>query len=86
MYEDLATLAPSAIVCVAFLWGIWALIRHEMAPKRVAREDEDQDALAGDSASASSASAGGAASPTAAPSATGSGEEATASARVRGEL
>jgi hypothetical protein len=43
MYEDLATLAPSAIVCVAFLWGIWALIRHEMAPKRVAREDEDQD-------------------------------------------
>ena len=60
MYEDLATLAPSAIVCVAFLWGIWALIRHEMAPKRVAREDEDQDALAGDSAPAGGTPAGSA--------------------------
>ncbi|HEY1699693.1 MAG TPA: hypothetical protein VGG75_08280 [Trebonia sp.] len=91
MYEDLAALAPSAIVCAAFLWGIWALIRREMAPKRVAREDEDQDALAGDSAPASgtlagSAPASGAASPAAAGSATRSGEEAAASASKHGEL
>jgi hypothetical protein len=95
MYEDLATLAPSAIICAAFLWGIWALIRHEMAPKRVAREDEDQDALASDSAPVSGAPASGApvsnapssgaAKPTA-PSATRSGEEAPASASQRGEL
>jgi hypothetical protein len=91
MFEDLATLAPSAIVCVAFCWGIWALIRHEMAPRRVAREDEDQDALAGDSAPASGAPAsgapaGGAASSTAASPATGSGDEAAASASRHGEL
>jgi hypothetical protein len=34
MLQDLATLAPSAIVCAAFLVGVIALLRHEMAPKR----------------------------------------------------
>jgi hypothetical protein len=34
MAQDLATLAPSAIVCVAFLVGAWLLVRRELAPKR----------------------------------------------------
>jgi hypothetical protein len=38
MLQDLATLAPSAIVCAAFLVGVWMLLRHEMAPKRRARQ------------------------------------------------
>jgi flagellar biosynthesis/type III secretory pathway M-ring protein FliF/YscJ len=45
MLQDLAALAPPAIVCVAFLIGAWALVRRELAPKRRARaaEDSDQD-------------------------------------------
>lgn len=39
MLQDLATLAPSAIVCAAFLTGVVMLLRHEMAPKRRARQD-----------------------------------------------
>jgi hypothetical protein len=38
MLQDLATLAPSAIVCAAFLVGVWMLLRHEMAPKRRLRQ------------------------------------------------
>jgi flagellar biosynthesis/type III secretory pathway M-ring protein FliF/YscJ len=38
--QDLAVLTPSLIVCVAFLAGVFALLRHEMAPRRRAREDE----------------------------------------------
>jgi hypothetical protein len=34
MTQDLAALAPSAIVCVAFLIGGWMLLRRELAPKR----------------------------------------------------
>lgn len=34
MLQDLATLAPSVIICVAFLIGVGALLRREMAPKR----------------------------------------------------
>jgi hypothetical protein len=49
MLEDLATLAPSAIVCAAFLAGVVMLLRHEMAPKRRERRksapDADDDAL-----------------------------------------
>lgn len=41
MLQDLATLAPSAIVCAAFLTGVVMLLRHEMAPKRRAREDAE---------------------------------------------
>jgi hypothetical protein len=37
MMQDLAALAPPAIVCVAFLVGVWALVRRELAPKRRAR-------------------------------------------------
>jgi hypothetical protein len=37
MLQDLAALAPPAIVCVAFLAGAWALVRRELAPKRRAR-------------------------------------------------
>jgi hypothetical protein len=37
--QDLAVLTPSLIVCVAFLVGVFALLRHEMAPKRLNRED-----------------------------------------------
>jgi hypothetical protein len=34
MLQDLAALAPPAIVCVAFLVGAWAIVRRELAPKR----------------------------------------------------
>lgn len=34
MLQDLAALAPSLIVAVAFLWGVWALVRRELAPKK----------------------------------------------------
>jgi hypothetical protein len=37
MVQDLAALAPSAIVCAAFLIGAGLLLRHELAPKRRAR-------------------------------------------------
>ena len=43
MLEDLATLAPSAIVCAAFLTGVVMVARHEMAPKRRDREDSADD-------------------------------------------
>ena len=44
MTQDLAALAPSAIVCVAFLIGAWILLRRELAPKRRARAKADVDA------------------------------------------
>jgi hypothetical protein len=34
MLQDLAALAPPIIVCVAFLVGVGALLRRELAPKR----------------------------------------------------
>ena len=37
MTQDLAALAPSAIVCVAFLIGGWMLLRRELAPRRRSR-------------------------------------------------
>jgi hypothetical protein len=37
--QDLAVLAPSLLVCAVFVWGVVALLRHEMAPKRRNRED-----------------------------------------------
>jgi hypothetical protein len=46
MLQDLATLAPSAIVCGGFLVGVWMLLRHEMAPKR--RSQRDGQARPGD--------------------------------------
>jgi hypothetical protein len=39
MLQDLAALAPPAIVCAAFLVGAWALVRRELAPKRRARAE-----------------------------------------------
>jgi hypothetical protein len=54
MAQDLATLAPSAIVCVAFLVGAWLLVRRELAPKRGdrsrAREVPDEEESAPESA------------------------------------
>jgi hypothetical protein len=52
--QDLAVLTPSLIVCVAFLVGVLALLRHEMAPKRRNREDGGSaaDMSAGDPISA----------------------------------
>ena len=44
MLQDLAALAPPAIVCAAFLIGAWALVRRELAPKRRARAQADADA------------------------------------------
>jgi hypothetical protein len=34
MMQDLAALAPPAIVCAAFLVGAWVIVRKELAPKR----------------------------------------------------
>jgi hypothetical protein len=34
MLQDLAALAPSAIVCAVFLIGVGMLLRRELAPKR----------------------------------------------------
>ena len=42
MLQDLAALAPPAIVCAAFLVGAWALVRRELAPKRRARAQADE--------------------------------------------
>ena len=36
MSLDLAALAPSVIVCVAFLIGGWMLLRRELAPRPAA--------------------------------------------------
>ena len=44
MMQDLAAIAPPAIVCVAFLVGVWALVRRELAPKRRARGQTAQAA------------------------------------------
>jgi hypothetical protein len=37
MMQDLAALAPPAIVCAVFLVGAWVILRRELAPKRRAR-------------------------------------------------
>ena len=39
MLQDLGVLAPSLIVCVAFLAGVYALLRRELAPRRRNGED-----------------------------------------------
>jgi hypothetical protein len=41
MLQDLAALAPPAIVCVGFLIGAWVLLRRELAPKRRSRARSD---------------------------------------------
>lgn len=43
MLQDLGALAPSAIICVAFLAGVIALVKHEMAPRRKSRADSQAD-------------------------------------------
>jgi hypothetical protein len=43
MLQDLEVLAPSVIVCVAFLVGVGALVRRELAPKRKGREQSRPD-------------------------------------------
>jgi hypothetical protein len=51
MLQDLAALAPPAIVCAAFLVGAWVLVRKELAPKRRARAQAARaqaDAAAGE--------------------------------------
>ena len=39
MLQDLAALTPPAIVCAAVLIGAWAIVRHELAPKRKQRSE-----------------------------------------------
>jgi hypothetical protein len=36
--QDLGALAPSLVVCAAFLAGVFVLLRREMAPRRRNRE------------------------------------------------
>jgi hypothetical protein len=45
MLQDLAALAPPVIVCVAFLVGVGALVRRELAPKRRAARDGSKRAV-----------------------------------------
>ncbi|HEY0935805.1 MAG TPA: hypothetical protein VGD91_18935 [Trebonia sp.] len=47
MLQDLAALAPPAIVCVAFLVGAWVIVRRELAPRRRARAQAPSGAAAG---------------------------------------
>jgi hypothetical protein len=53
MLQDLAALAPSAIVCVAFLFGVGLLLRRELAPKRRASTKSSRGADEGDDGSES---------------------------------
>lgn len=39
MLQDLATIAPSVIICAGFVVGVWMLLRREMAPRRHSRRD-----------------------------------------------
>lgn len=41
--QDLETIAPSVIVCAAFLVGVIMLLRRELAPKRRARGQSPAD-------------------------------------------
>jgi hypothetical protein len=41
MGQDLAALTPPILVCVAFLIGVVALLRREMAPRRRSRRGQD---------------------------------------------
>jgi len=45
MLQVLAALAPPFIVCVAFLVGVVALVRRELAPRRASRSARDADDL-----------------------------------------
>jgi len=43
MLQDLETVAPSVIVCAAFLVGVIWLLRREMAPRRRGRGQSQPD-------------------------------------------
>jgi hypothetical protein len=47
MLADLEALAPSVIVCAAFLVGVGWLVRRELAPRRRSREEDRQSEGAG---------------------------------------
>jgi hypothetical protein len=40
--QDLAAVAPSVIVCLAFLIGLGVLLRRELGPKRRAQREDDE--------------------------------------------
>jgi len=42
MLQDLAALAPPAIVAVAFVVGAWVIVRRELAPKRRGRAKDEE--------------------------------------------
>jgi hypothetical protein len=43
MLQDLAALAPPAIVCAAFLVGAWALVRRARAQARAAADERARE-------------------------------------------
>lgn len=48
MGSDLAALTPPLLVCVAFLVGVWAFIKHEMRHgDAVSRSEREQDSREG---------------------------------------
>jgi hypothetical protein len=52
MLQDLAALAPPAIVCVAFVVGAWVIVRKELAPKRGNRADAGDETASDEERSA----------------------------------
>ncbi len=47
MLQDLAALAPPAIVGIAFVIGAWVIVRKELAPRR-RKQAEDEAAADGE--------------------------------------
>jgi hypothetical protein len=47
MLQDLATITPSLVVCVAFLMGVRWFLRREMAPKAHGRGNTEGEQAGG---------------------------------------
>jgi hypothetical protein len=46
--RDLSALAPPLVVCVAFLIGVGAFLRHEMGVRRRLRDEDVSDHISAD--------------------------------------
>ena len=48
MLSDLSALVPPLVVCVAFLIGVGAFLRHEMGARRRRRDQDGSDDISPD--------------------------------------